>query len=159
MSILSRVRHANSSYLAFIIIIVIIVPIFLVIRNQVLTQDEIRQDFENRLLGTIAQNQRTSMDNDLIKNHNSGVIVHNQEILVHNQQVLLKRGSFDVLGGIRNDTRTDFIPIGNESIDLEESFNDLIANASINGIGKISSGGIHDPTVLNDSELAALLSK
>ena len=157
MSILSRVRHANSSYLAFIIIIVIIVPIFLVIRNQVLTQDEIRQDFENRLLGTIAQNQRTSMDNDLIKNHNSGVIVHNQEILVHNQQVLLKRGSFDVLGGIRNDTRTDFIPIGNESIDLEESFNDLIANASINGLGRISSGGLSGPIIMNDSELAKLL--
>ena len=145
------------------LILIGLVPIALLVREQIIKNEEQKQDFENRLLATIAANQKATLNNDIIKNHNSGIIVHNQEILVHNQQVLLKRGSFDVLGGIRNDTRTDFLPIGNETVELTpaESFNSLIANATINGlgIGKISSGGMHDPTVLNDSELAALLSK
>ena len=166
MSILNTFRHVNP-YLLFVIILVGLIPLVYLVREQIIKNDENKQDFENRLLATIAANQKATLQNDIIKNHNSGVIVHNQEILVHNQQVLLKRGSFDVLGGIRNDTRTDFLPIGNETVDPEllptlsqqqESFNSLISNGS-KDIGKISSGGLHGPVVMNDSEIAALLSK
>ena len=110
MSIFTAFRNINS-YAIFVIIMLALIPIVFVIRNQIIEDQISRQSFENKLLETIAFSFNQSLTNDKIKNHNEGVFIHNQQVLVHNQQVLLYKGNFTVLNGIRNDTRTDFIPI------------------------------------------------
>lgn len=74
------------------ILIAIVLTATFLIRNQVINNDERRQDFENNLLIKIIENHKIVIHNQGIIIKNDVVAVHNHGLITHNQQQFAKYG-------------------------------------------------------------------